>query len=310
MTQRLLSEEFIERWEFFYGEDRVRTILANLKQKDPRILAPNTLKIQLSKLKLLLESKGFKLEQRDDFNILIIKHEPYNIVSTPEYLTGYFSIQSLTSLIPPKCLQLSPNSLVADFAASPGIKTCLLAQEMENHGTIIAIEKSKSRIPALKANLARMGVWNTIALNFDAILFPKLNLQANHILLDAPCSGTGLKTTKDKRIEPRMLKDIFRQVEKQKKLLESAWKQLKPNGTLVYSTCSLEPEEGEVQINDFLERHIDEAKLQPVPFNIGLPGKNTNWYSPLHHYLEKTRRIFPDIGCDGFFVAIVKKVLN
>ncbi|MFX0152722.1 MAG: RsmB/NOP family class I SAM-dependent RNA methyltransferase [Candidatus Hodarchaeota archaeon] len=310
MTPWLFSEEFIERWKFFYGEDRAKTILTNLKQKDPRILAPNTLKIQLSKLKFYLESKGFKLEQRNDFNVLIIKNEPFNIVSTPEYLTGYFSIQSLTSLIPPKCLQLNPNSLVADLAASPGIKTCLLAQEMENQGVIIAIEKSKSRIPALKANLARMGVWNTIVLNFDATSFPKLNLFADHILLDAPCSGTGLKTTKDKRIKPRKLKDIFRQVKKQKNLLESAWKQLKPNGTLVYSTCSLEPEEGEVQVNDFLEKHAEEAELQPVPFNIGLPGNRTNWQSPLHHHLDKTKRIFPDMGCDGFFVAILRKVGN
>jgi NOL1/NOP2/sun family putative RNA methylase len=310
MTQQIFSEEFIERWEFFYGEDQAKTILTNLKQRDPRILAPNILKIQLSKLKSFLESKGFKLERRDDFNILIIKKEPFNIVSTPEYLTGYFSIQSLTSLIPPKCLQLNPNSLVADLAASPGIKTCLLAQEMKNRGTIIAIEKSKSRIPALKSNLARMGVWNTLVLNFDATSFPKLNLHPDYILLDAPCSGTGLKTTKDKRIKPRKLKDIFRHVKKQKMLLESAWKQLKPNGTLVYSTCSLEPEEGEVQINNFLEKHVEEAKLQPVPFNIGLPGNKTNWQSPLHHQLEKTKRIFPDTGCDGFFVAILKKVDN
>ncbi|MFX0206549.1 MAG: RsmB/NOP family class I SAM-dependent RNA methyltransferase [Candidatus Hodarchaeota archaeon] len=250
------------------------------------------------------------MERRNDFNILIIKHEPFNIVSSPEYLTGYFSIQSLTSLIPPKCLQPNLNSLVADLAASPGIKTCLLAQKMENHGTIIAVEKSKSRVAALKANLARMGVWNAIVLNYDATLFPKLNTQADHILLDAPCSGTGLKTTKDKRIKPRKLKDVFRQAKKQKNLLESAWKQLKPNGTLVYSTCSLEPEEGEVQINEFLERHAEEVKLQPVPFNIGFPGNKTNWKIPLHHYLKNTKRIFPDIGCDGFFVAILKKVLN
>lgn len=309
MNHQLLSEEFIERWEFFYGVNQTKIILTNLKLKDPRILAPNTLKIQLSKLESLLESKGFKLERRDDFNILIVNHEPFNIVSTPEYLTGYFSIQSLTSLIPPKSLQLNPNSLAVDLTASPGIKTCLLAQEMENHGTIIAIEKSKSRIAALKANLARMGVWNTIVLNFDATSFPNLDVQADHILLDAPCSGTGLKVAKDKRIAPRKLKDVFRQVKKQKDLLESAWKQLQPNGTLVYSTCSLEPEEGEAQISNFLQRHVEEAILQPVPFNIGFPGSKTNWESPLHHYLENSKRIFPDIGCDGFFVAILKKVL-
>ena len=154
-----------------------------------------------------------------------------------------------------------------------------------------------------------MGVINTIILNFDAVSFPKSGLFVDNILLDAPCSGSGLKLLKNKRLKPRMLNDIPRQAKRQKILLENAWSQLKPNGTLVYSTCSLEPEEGEVQINSFLEQHDNEAVLLSIPFNIGVSGNETNWTDSLRPELSKTKRIFPKLGYDGFFIAILKKVI-
>ena len=310
MSKNIIPEEFIKRWETFYGKFRTESITTNLKKTDPRIIVPNSLKTKLSSLKLQLERKSFKFEETNEFNGLIVKFEPFNIVSTPEYLSGMFSIQAISSLIPPLSIQPSPTNIVADLAASPGIKTCFLAQQMNNEGTILAIEKSKLRIPALKANIARMGVINTIILNFDALIFPKLNILVDHILLDAPCSGTGLKLIKNKRLGPRLLNDIFRLARQQEILLENAWKQLKPNGTLVYSTCSLEPEEGEVQINSFLEHHENEADLLSISFDIGAPGNETNWESPPHPQLAKTKRIFPKRGYDGFFTAILKKVIG
>jgi NOL1/NOP2/sun family putative RNA methylase len=309
MRENIIPEVFIERWERFYGINNTKSIISNLKRSDSKIIVHNSLKIESSDLKRQLEKKGFKFEEANEFNGLIVKFEPFNIVSTPEYLAGMFSIQALSSIIPPVSLRPTRQSIVADLTASPGIKTCFLAQQMHNQGTIIAIEKSKQRISALKANIARMGVMNTIILNFDSILFPKLNIYVDYILLDAPCSGTGLKLPKNKRLGPRMLKDISRQVRRQKLLLEAAWSQLKPNGTLVYSTCSLEPEEGEVQISNFLNQHENEAVLSPPPFNLGIPGDKTNWKSSLHPQLSRTLRIFPKPGYDGFFTAIVKKVI-
>ncbi len=303
-----IPSEFIKRWENFYGKSQTRIILSHLKQKDPRIIVANKIKIETSDLKYCLEKKGFKFSLAHEFDGLIIRYEPFNIVSTPEYLSGYFTIQSLTSLIPPRSLKPVSKAVVADLTASPGIKTCLLAQEMNNDGTILAIEKSKKRIPALRANIARLGIWNTIVLNLNALLFPKIGIKVDNILLDAPCSGTGLKIAKNKRILAKSLEDVFRHVDLQYKLLENAWQQLKPNGTLVYSTCSLEPEEGEVQISNFLNKHASEAILLPVPYDTGISGENINWKTPLHHQLKNSRRIFPDIGHDGFFVACIKKV--
>lgn len=307
MSNGVITKEFIKRWESFYGKECTSIIVTNLRKKDPRIIIPNSLKIGLSKLKNQLEDKNFEFTHIEEFSALLVEVEPFSIVSTPEYLSGLFSIQSLTSAFPPRVLKPSQHSVVLDMTASPGIKTCLLAQEMKNQGTIIAIEKSKNRLPALKANIARMGILNTILLNFNAIEFYKLNVQVDHVLLDSPCSGTGLKVSKNKRLEPRTLNDISRHAKQQKILLESAWKQLKSGGTLIYSTCSLEPEEGEKQISNFLLNHESEAVLLPLSITIGVSGANTKWDNSTHPHLKETRRIFPKTGFDGFFIALMKK---
>jgi 16S rRNA C967 or C1407 C5-methylase (RsmB/RsmF family) len=182
--------------------------------------------------------------------------------------------------------------------------------EMKNQGTILALEKSRKRLSALKANLARMGVNNTFIIHLDSIKFAQLHIPVSGILLDAPCSGTGLKLTKNKRLTTRIIDDVFRLASLQTQLLESAWQQLQEGGTLVYSTCSLEPEEGEVLINNFFsQRPPGEIELLPIPFDIGNPGNETRWYEPLSTpTLEYTRRIFPDVAVDGFFIALMRKV--
>jgi NOL1/NOP2/sun family putative RNA methylase len=308
MINSRISNEFIERWQDFYGETQTQEILSSLNQVDPRIIAPNTFYTNLWELKKLLEKRGFKFEVNSSFSCLITKYEPFNIVATPEYLAGLFSIQAMTSLIPPRRLKPSSKAIVADLAASPGIKTCFLAQEMKNKGSIIAFEKTKRRISALRSNISRMGVLNTVVLNCDSFHFPELQIKVNNILLDAPCSGTGLKLAKNKRLEQRQLTDISRQSKKQKRLLDNAWGQLKKGGTMVYSTCSLEPEEGEVQINRFLQRYPEQVELLPLGLKIGSSGYETKWEEKFNSMLKYSRRILPAVGFDGFFVALIRKV--
>ena len=195
-----------------------------------------------------------------------------------------------------------------DLTSSPGIKTCHLAQIMKNKGLIIAFEKSKKRIPALKANISRLGVFNTMVLNCDALNISYLKTHFKHILLDAPCSGTGLKLGKNKRAKKRTIGDISRQASIQETLLEKAWKHLKAEGTLVYSTCSLEPEEGEYQINQFVIKHENEVKILPIPIKMGVSGSKTNSQKIFNSQMINTRRIFPSPGVDGFFVALLRRV--
>ncbi len=303
-----IPDVFINRWEKFYGKKVAKKIEISLQHKDPRVLTPNSLKSDVKTIQRNLEKKGFKFVNIPQFNSLKIDYEPYNIVSTPEYLSGMFSIQALTSLIPPFSLNPSQGSLVADLATSPGIKTCFLGQIMKNTGLILAFEKSKPRISALKSNIARMGIRNSIILNCDANTLPSFGLKFDGILLDAPCSGTGLKISKNKRISKRIFSDITRHAELQKKLIETAWRHLKIGGALVYSTCSLEPEEGELQISNFLEKHGNHSELSPIFSDLGISGQETIENTNFKQEMKNSRRIFPDIGIDGFFIALIRRV--
>jgi NOL1/NOP2/sun family putative RNA methylase len=310
MNNGAFSREFVKRWELFYGKSQTKGILKALHKEDPKVLTPNILRISKTELRENLEKVGFKFGDQDFEESLVLEREPYKIVSTPEYLAGLFSIQAQTSLIPPKSLNPIPGNIVADLAASPGIKTSHLAQIMKNTGTIFAFEKSQNRLPALKANIARMGVFNTIILHCDALNISRLNTSLDHILLDAPCSGTGLKQGKNKRIKKRVISDISRHANIQRKMLEKAWIQLKVEGTIVYSTCSLEPEEGEYQIDEFVKRHEYEVEILPIPFKYGVSGIETKYEKTYSPQIINTSRILPSRGLDGFFIALLKRVSN
>ena len=308
MHNGAFSLEFIKRWNSFYGTERTRNIQKALLEEDPKVITPNSLITNKANLRNKLENSGFKFQNQTIHESLVLEYEPFNVVSTPEYLSGLFTIQAHTSLIPPKSLNPTPGKTVADLTSSPGIKTCLLAQIMKNKGLIVAFEKSKQRIPALKANISRLGVFNTVVLNCDALNISYLKTHFDHILLDAPCSGTGLKLGKNKRMKKRTIGDISRQANIQEKLLEKAWKHLKVEGTLVYSTCSLEPEEGEYQINQFVVKHENEVEILPIPIEMGVSGSKIRSQKKFNSQMINTRRIFPSPGVDGFFVALLRRV--
>jgi len=310
MNNGAFSREFTKRWESFYGKTQTKYILNSLHEAETKVITPNVLRIRKAELRDNLEKLGFKFSDRGFDESLVLEREPFKIVSTPEYLSGLFTIQAQSSLIPPKSLNPASNSIVADLAASPGIKTSHLAQIMKNSGTIFALEKSLKRLPALKANIARLGVFNTIILHCDALNFSHLKTTVDHILLDAPCSGTGLRIGKNKRTKQRVIGDISRHANIQRRMLEKGWSQLKVGGTLVYSTCSLEPEEGEFQINQFIEKYENEVETLPISFKYGVSGIETQYQVNYNPQINKTRRIFPSPGFDGFFIALLKRVRN
>ena len=180
----------IERYFQFLGEDQTKQLLeANEKPLTPSIRV-NTLKIDKDTLKNRLESKGFKLESIDWIHYgLKIKKSPLNLGSTHEYLQGFYYIQSVAPMLPAFILDPNPSDIVIDMCAAPGGKATHMAQIMNNEGNLILIERNRNRIPALEINLRRLGVSNSIIINEDAVNLSKMNLKADKILLDAPCTG-------------------------------------------------------------------------------------------------------------------------
>ncbi|MBW2992600.1 RsmB/NOP family class I SAM-dependent RNA methyltransferase [Candidatus Woesearchaeota archaeon] len=235
--------EFLERYKEQLGEE-FNEFKDYLDFKPKQSIRVNTLKISEKELIRRLKEKGVELRKVDwlDYGYIVDK-TPFNLVSSPEYLQGYFFIQELASQLPVQVLSPDRRELVLDCCAAPGAKTTQIAQYMGNKGKLVALDMKKERIFALRNNLERCGVKNTLVYNFDSRELEKLKLEFDKILVDAPCSGNFV-LNKD-WFKKRKLKDVRYNTKKQKSILKSALNCLKKGGILVYSTCSLEPEEDE-----------------------------------------------------------------
>lgn len=266
----------------------------------PKTIRINTLKTSVSEIK-----KRFNLKPipwcKQGFYI-----DGFGLGNLPEHFLGYFYIQSAASMIPPVVLNPKPNETILDMCASPGSKTSQIAALMKNKGIIIANDYQSIRLKPLTANLQRLGVSNCIITLMDGSWFK--DMQFDKVLLDAPCSGIGTIRKSYKTIEMWNPKFAGFLAKTQKKLFNTAVKVLKPGGTLVYSTCTLEPEENEGLLNQVLKEnnniYLDKIDL-PIKKSKPITNYDGTEYSD---EINKSLRIWPqDNDTEGFFVAKIKK---
>jgi len=208
-------------------------------------------------------------------------------------------------MIPPIVLDPKPGEKVLDMAAAPGSKSSQIGQYMENKGILVANDISSARIAALGINLQRCGVLNAMITQMKGERIK--DVEFDRVLLDAPCSGTGTIRKSLRTIQmwnPGMIKHIAGM---QRKLILNAYDLVVPGGTLVYSTCSLEPEENEGIIDYLL--HKTDAKVEDIKLNINRSPAITefekNSYNP---EVKKILRLWPqDNDTEGFCVAKIRK---
>lgn len=306
IAKRYGYDEFIiRRWLRFFGEEETLKLVEAMERGIPKHIRVNTLKIGEDELIERLEERGFILERTDiPFCYKVVK-EPFSVGATPEYLMGYYYVMEKSSCVPPLALDPKPGEIVADFASSPGGKTTFLAQLMKNRGVLIAIEANGERIPPLIDNIHRMGVLNTVVLKMNAVRFKNLGIKVDKVLLDAPCSGEGVIHKDRSRKTDRSARDIEFCSTLQKDLIESAIESLKVGGVLVYSTCSLTPEENELIVQWVLERFNVELEdiMWGEPALTEIPGVE------LSDEIGKCRRFYPHKHeTSGFFVAKIVKL--
>ncbi len=300
------NEFIVRRWINFFGIEETIELIEAMERGIPKHIRVNTIKIDEDELVKRLESRGFKVERTEIPYCYEVLREHYSIGATPEYLMGYYYVMEKSSCIPPLVLNPNRNNIVVDFASAPGGKTTFLAQLMDNKGVLIAIEANRDRIQALIDNIHRMGVLNTVVVQMNATKFYNLGIKVDKILLDAPCSGEGVIHKDERRKKISGKKDIEFCSKLQKDLITSALKSLKTNGTLVYSTCSLTPEENELVIQYAFEKFnikIDEIEWGE-PALTYIPD-----YGELNEEIGKCRRFFPHKHkTSGFFVAKIVKI--
>ncbi len=301
----VFKPKFIEQYSSLTDFEVFKKYSLSFLRKSIRI---NTLKIDIKSCVERLKNR-FTLQQipwcKEGF---WIEHKEgrLDVGNTIEHALGYYYVQEAASMIPPIVLDPKPGDIVLDCCAAPGSKTSQIAQYLENKGVLIANDIVGSRIAALGINLQRTGVSNEIithskAQNIKGIMFDK-------ILVDAPCSGTGTIRKSLKTLNtwsPGIVKHLSNI---QKNILASSWNSLKKDGTLVYSTCTLEPSEDEAVV-DWLLKKYDDVKIKRIELDIKRSPAVLNFdkeeFSP---EIKNCLRIWPqDNDTEGFFVAKLQK---
>ncbi|KAG9715020.1 NOL1/NOP2/sun family putative RNA met, partial [Aureobasidium melanogenum] len=227
--------------------------------------------------------------------------------ATPEYLAGHYILQAASSFLPVMALAPQENERVLDMAAAPGGKTTYAAALMRNTGVIFANDASKVRAKGLIGNIHRLGVKNTIVCHYSALEFPRVMGGFDRVLLDAPCSGTGV-IAKDQSVKTNKTEaDFLRLPHLQKQLLLAAIDSVdhasKTGGYIVYSTCSVTVEENEQVVQYALNRRPN-VKLVSTGLVFGKEGFTSFMGKKFHPSLKETRRYYPHAyNVDGFYVA-------
>ena len=317
-TEDDLVEELAERYnyrkymvkrylEMFGKEETVKLLEANEQKLIPSLRC-NTLRIDEEDFVTLFTKKRFVLEKISgiSYGYRVLK-TPFPLGATNEYLLGFYFLQSEASMIPVQVLDPKPGEMIIDLAAAPGGKTTQIAQFMKNKGVIVAIDINRKRIKSLRSNLSRCGVYNSLIIRMDGRQISDLCLQADKVLLDAPCTGEGLISRDPTRKTSRELKDILYVAELQKSLIDAALACLKPGGSLVYSTCAMAPEENEFVIDHALKN--EDIHVKKMDFNRGSPAfTGVIFGETLHPSIKEARRLYPHKdGTEGFFICKLQK---
>lgn len=244
-----MVKRYVER---FGAEETEKLLIAN-NEKPYLTLRVNAIKTTESEFKLLLDSVNLKYRTGKFLNEFAQLQNLTNITAWDYYNKGYFNIQDESAGLACRLLDVKPGMRVLDLCAAPGGKTAYLGSLMNNVGEIVALDKYEARLRLLKANNARLGLNCVTTVESDALDY---NSQPfDRVLADVPCSGTGTLSKKPDIKWKRDIFDLKKMTASQIKLLEKAASLVKPGGAVVYSTCSIEPEENFEIVKQFLDKH-------------------------------------------------------
>ena len=233
-----------------------------------------------------------------------VKNSKVSVGATAEYLLGYYSVQEAAAQIPATLFNGLKGKKVLDAAAAPGGKTVQLADLMEYSGVLVALDVDKRRVNALSNHLERCHVSNAVVYLLDARMAGQLNVKFDRILLDVPCSGNF--ASDPQWFSRRKLKDIEHNASVQREILTKAVDCLSAEGEIVYSTCSLEPEEDELNMDWAINNLNLEVQEINSYISYGQNGVTNVFGKQLDSSIARCRRIWPS-QTQGFFVGKLKK---
>ncbi|KAJ3090418.1 rRNA (cytosine-C5-)-methyltransferase nop2, partial [Physocladia obscura] len=263
-------------FHLFPVSEAIEFFEANEVQR-PVVIRTNTLKTRRRDLAQALINRGVNLEPVGKWSKvgLQIFDSPVPIGATPEYLAGHYMLQAASSFLPVVSLAPQENERILDMCSAPGGKTTYISALLKNTGCVFANDANKDRCKALMANIHRLGCKNTVVCNYDGKEFPGVIGGFDRVLLDAPCSGTGV-ISKDPAVKINKSDVDFNFLAQiQRELILAAIDSVDANsatgGYIVYSTCSVTVEENEDVVNYALKKRPN-VKLVPCGLDFGKEG--------------------------------------
>lgn len=295
-----LSSEFVSYHKKLFGRE-YDEFIDSLRYRPKLSIRVNTLKTTVERVeKFLYENRIEYAKIPWCVDGLWVDFETSRFM---EHQLGFYYMQDAVSMIPVLALEPKTEEEVLDLCAAPGGKTTQIAALMKNQGLLVANEQDYRRIRALVYNIQRCGVSNAVVTRQDGIKFDKYGVKQkfDKILLDAPCSDVGRAMSSKDVIRNWSEGKILRLSSVQKRLASAAYKCLKQDGVLVYSTCTTSIEENEEVVefllNEFSDARVGRMKFTGLRSKKGLTEKTFDCMRVLPHYN----------GTEGYFIAKVRK---
>ena len=271
----------VQLWTDAYGEEKTEALLKASNETPGLAVRVNLMKTDRKALKEKLEALGFEAEESEvSDRALLVKGS--GLLDTEPYREGMFSVQDEASILASDALDAKPGDCIADVCAAPGGKTFATAELMAGKGVIYAMDKYEHKLKLMEAQAKRAGIENIRLLKHDSTEpVEGLKERMDKVLADVPCSGLGVIRRKPE-IKYKGMQDLDELIERQRQILQAAASYVKAGGTLVYSTCTINPVENEKQIVEFLRGNKEFKALEQ-------------------------KQLLPDGGTDGFFICRMRK---
>lgn len=302
--EKHIPEFLIEMLNQQYGEKITSKILEGYSQERMVTFRVNTLKTSIEKVEEVLKNNNieFKKVSWSDVAYIVKNVREDTLKELEIYKNGEIYLQSLSSMLPPIVLEPKENTDILDMCAAPGGKTTELAGLTNNNANITACELNKIRIEKLKYNIEKQGATSVYIMQEDS---RRINdfFSFDNILLDAPCSGSGILNVEDVNLEKTFTEKLIEKSQKsQLELLNKAVKILKQGQEMVYSTCSILNVENEEIVSKILKNN--KVEIVPIEFE----GKEELPLLPTK--IDGTLCVMPTEFYEGFFIAKIRKSHN
>ncbi len=291
----------VENWIELYGAEFTEELLKSNNQVPDFIIRTNTLKTDRNSLLDMLHNEGISAEPGRYLEEAVILKNPSSISNLETFKKGYFQVQDESSMLAAKILDPREGETVIDVCSAPGGKATHMAQLMNNKGTVIARDIYQHKLNLIEQSCSRLGIDIIKTEIHDALsLDENLIGKADRVLIDAPCSGLGIIRKKPDIKYSKTQNELKAITGLQREILRNASKYLKVGGYMIYSTCTIQPQENLEIVQDFLAENTNftlRGFKEIMPPNLDI-ASSEDGYIQLYPNKNQT---------DGFFISKIKR---